>query len=151
MHAVRSLHWEFNPGPHAHDSPMLATTWKLCFIRRNKLILIHSVKHLSFLLPCSLRKWKYGDGKKNRVRDYCTDSDSTTLKTWKKVVFRKVSVCLSVYLSVCRFIFLANDNSRKFKQNQIIFCIQPLFVEYSRHIVFGEDRLRGRGSLPATF
>ena len=24
-----------------------------------------------FLLPCSLRKWKYGDGKKNRVRDYC--------------------------------------------------------------------------------
>ena len=46
---------------------------------------------------------------------------------------------------------MANDNSRKFKQNQIIFCIQPWFVEYSRPIVFGEDRLRKRGSLPATF
>ena len=23
------------------------------------------------LLPCSLKKWKYGDGKENRVRDYC--------------------------------------------------------------------------------
>ena len=47
--------------------------------------------------------------------------------------------------------YMANGNSRKFKQNQIIFCIQPWFVEYSRHIVFGEDRLRERGSLPATF
>ena len=46
---------------------------------------------------------------------------------------------------------MASDNSRKFKQNQIIFCIQPWFVEYSRPIVFGEDRLRERGSLPATF
>ena len=45
---------------------------------------------------------------------------------------------------------MANDNSRKFKQNQIIFCIQPWFVEYSRPIVIGEDRLRERGSLPAT-
>ena len=24
-----------------------------------------------YLLTYSLRKWKYGDGKKNRVRDYC--------------------------------------------------------------------------------
>ena len=45
---------------------------------------------------------------------------------------------------------MANDNSRKFKQNQIIFCIRPLIVEDSRPIVFGEDRLRERGSLPAT-
>ena len=29
--------------------------------------------------------------------------------------------------------------------------IQPWFVEYSRPIVFGEDRLRVRGSLPVTF
>ena len=46
---------------------------------------------------------------------------------------------------------MANDNCRKFKQNLIIFCIQPRFVEFSRPIVFGEDRLRERGSLPATF
>ena len=45
---------------------------------------------------------------------------------------------------------MANDNCRIFKQNQIIFCIQPWFVEYSRPIVFGEDRLRERGSLPGT-
>ena len=38
---------------------------------------------------------------------------------------------------------MANDKSRKFKQNQIFFCMQPWFVEYSRPIVFGEDRLRG--------
>ena len=33
----------------------------------------------NFLLPCSLRKWKYGDGKKNRVRDIA-EYDCTTLK-----------------------------------------------------------------------
>ena len=83
------------------------------------------------------------------------DSDCTTLKTWRKVIFRKVSVCLSVclcvYLSVCRFFSMANDNSRKFKQNQILFCMQSWIVEFSRSVVFGEDRLRERGSLPATF
>ena len=46
---------------------------------------------------------------------------------------------------------MANDNSRKFKQNQIMFCIHPCIVEFSRPIVFGEDRLRERGSLPETF
>ena len=46
---------------------------------------------------------------------------------------------------------MANDNSRKFKQNQKIICIQPYIVEFSRPIVFGEDRLRERGSLPAAF
>ena len=50
-----------------------------------------------------------------------------------------------------RVFSMANDNGCKFKQNQIIFCIQPLFVEYSRPIVFGEDQLIERGSLPATF
>ena len=39
----------------------------------------------------------------------------------------------------------------KFKQNQIMFCIQLEIVEFSRHNGFGEDRLRERGSLPATF
>ena len=33
-----------------------------------------------FLLPCSLRKWKYGDGKKI-VFEIIADSDCTTLKT----------------------------------------------------------------------
>ena len=46
---------------------------------------------------------------------------------------------------------MANDKSRKFKHNQIMFCILPWIVEFSRLFVFGEDRLRERGSLPATF
>ena len=63
----------------------------------------------------------------------------------KNVVFRKVSVCVSV-----DFFSMAND-SRKFKQNQIMFCIQALIVEDSRPVDFGEDQLSERGSLPATF
>ena len=50
-----------------------------------------------------------------------------------------------------RIFSTANDNSRKFKQNQIICCICAQVVEDARPIDFGEDRLRGRGSLPATF
>ena len=46
---------------------------------------------------------------------------------------------------------MANDNSRKFKHYQIMFCMQLWIVEISRHIVFGEDRLREKGSLPTTF
>ena len=46
---------------------------------------------------------------------------------------------------------MANDNSHKFKQNQLLFCIQPRIAELSKPIVFGEDRLRERGSLPVTF
>ena len=44
-----------------------------------------------------------------------------------------------------------SDNCRKFKQNQIMFCICAQIVEHSRFVDFDEDRLRGRGSLPATF
>ena len=43
------------------------------------------------------------------------------------------------------------DNSRKFKQNQMMFCIHQGIVEFSIPIGVGEDRLRERGSLPATF
>ena len=43
------------------------------------------------------------------------------------------------------------DNCRKFKQNQMIIWIQPSILEISRPTVFGEDRLRERGSLLATF
>ena len=46
---------------------------------------------------------------------------------------------------------MVNDNSRKLKQNQIMFWIQPCIVEFSRPLGVGEDRLRERGSLPATF
>ena len=46
---------------------------------------------------------------------------------------------------------MANDNSRKFKQNQIMFRIQPWIVEFSRSVDFGKDRFRERGSLPVTF
>ena len=45
---------------------------------------------------------------------------------------------------------MTNDNCRKFKQNQIIFCICARLVKYSRSVDFGEAVLRGRGSLPAT-
>ena len=102
-----------------------------------------------------LKEWKYGNGKKNRVRDYCRFWFYT--QNMKKSRFRKVSVCVSVCVcvcvcvSVCRFFSMANDNCRKFKQNQIIICILPSVVGISMSVDFGEDRLRGRGSLPATF
>ena len=41
---------------------------------------------------------------------------------------------------------MTNDNCRKFKQNQMMFCIQLCFVEFSIPIGVGEDRLRERGS-----
>ena len=56
----------------------------------------------------------------------------------------------ATFFFLTRVFSMANDNSRKFKQNQMIICIQPKIVEFSRPIVFGEDRLRERGSLPAT-
>ena len=51
-------------------------------IQTFKVILINMVKlHFHhFLHAYSLRKWKYGDGKKI-VFEIITDSDSTTLKT----------------------------------------------------------------------
>ncbi len=70
---------------------------------------------------------------KKIVFEIIADSDCTT-QNMKKVIFRKVCACVCV-----DFFSMANDNSRKFKQNQIIFCIHPLLVEYSRPIVFGED------------
>ena len=77
---------------------------------------------------------------KIRVRDYC--------RFWlyypenmKKSFFEKcLCVCLCVYLSVClsvyRFFSMANDNSRKFKQNQIMFRIQSWIVEFSRPVSY---------------
>ena len=53
----------------------------------------------SVLLSCSIRKWKYGHGEKNRVRDYCRFWLYYT-QNMKKVIFRKVSVCVSVCVSV---------------------------------------------------
>ena len=55
------------------------------------------------------------------------------------------------FFVLSRVFYMANDNSRKFKQNQIMFCMHPWIVEDSRPIDFGEDQLRERGSLPATF
>ena len=46
---------------------------------------------------------------------------------------------------------MTNDNCRTFKQNQIILCIPSSVVDNSRSFDFVEDRLRERGSLPATF
>ena len=113
------------------------------------------VLHTDILLPCSLRKHErnmYGDGKKNRVPHYCRFWLYYT-QNMKKSHFSK-SVCVCACVSVCLcvdFFSMANDNCRKFKQNQIIFCIMPWIVQFSKSIDFGEDRLRERGSLPATF
>ena len=57
----------------------------------------------------------------------------------------------ATFYILTRVFLMANDNSCKFKQNQIMFCICPQVVNDSRPIDFGEDRLMGRGSLPATF
>ena len=46
---------------------------------------------------------------------------------------------------------MTNDNSRKFKQNQILFCTPSWIIEYSRSVDFCKDLLREKGSLPATF
>ena len=109
-----------------------------------------------FFTSIFLKEWKYGDGKKNRVRDYCRFWLYYT-QHMKKSRFSKsvcvcvcVCVCLSVYLSV-DFFSMANDKSHKFKQNQKIICIQLWIREFSRPIVFCEDRLTERGSLPAAF
>ena len=67
-----------------------------------------------------LKEWKYGDGKKNRVRDYC--------RFW--------------------LYYTQNMKKSRFPKRDVY---KRQFVEYSRPIVFGEDRLRERGSLPATF
>ena len=72
------------------------------------------------LLPYSLRNGSMVMAKKI-VFEIIADSDCTTLKTWKKSLFEK---CLCVCLSV-DFFSMANDNCRKFKQNQIMFRIQP--------------------------
>ena len=59
---------------------------------------------------------------------------------------------LSATFYILTWVFsMANNKSRKFKQNQIMFCIQPCIVEFLRPIGVGEHRLRERGSLPATF
>ena len=66
--------------------------------------------------------------------------------------FRERGSLPATFYVLRRVIFsLTNDNCRAFKQNQIMFCIQPRFVEYSRPIGFGEDRLRERGSLLQRF
>ena len=54
-------------------------------------------------------------------------------------------------VSVCRLFSIGKDKCRKFKQNQIIFCIHPWIVEVARTFDFAEDRLRERSSLPSTF
>ena len=46
---------------------------------------------------------------------------------------------------------MTNHNCRKLKHNEIRFCIHPYIAEKSRPVDFGENRLRERGSLPATF
>ena len=120
----------------------MVTAKKSCSRLLQILIVLHS-KHekshfsksvcvcLDFLLPCSLSKWKYGDSKKkscSRLLQILIVLPSKHEKQSSK------SVC------ICRFVSMANDKSRKFKQNHLIFCMLPLFLEYSTPVVFGEDR-----------
>ena len=98
----------------------IAYTVKLMVLYMNRVLRGHRVQwacrwvwsSMSFLLPCSIRKWKYGHGEKF-VFEIMADSDCrpTTLKTWKKVVFRKVSLCVSVCL--WQTITAANSNRIK--------------------------------------
>ena len=46
---------------------------------------------------------------------------------------------------------MANDNSRKFKQNQIIFCIQPKIVEFSRPVSYTHLDVYKRQELSASW
>ena len=47
-----------------------------------------------------------------------------------------------MHRSPYRHFCMANDNSRKFRQYQLIFSIQPSIVEFSIPILLGVDRLR---------
>ena len=54
--------------------------------------------------------------------------------------------------SLCYVCLLyTSDKSRKFKQNQMMFCIHQGIVEFSIPIGVSEDRLRERGSLPDVY
>ena len=46
---------------------------------------------------------------------------------------------------------MTNDNCRTFKQNEIMLSIPSSIVDNSRSVDLVENRLRERGSLPATF
>ena len=57
----------------------------------------------------------------------------------------------SVCVAVCRIFSMANDICRKFKQNQIIFCICARVVEDLKPVDFGEDRLSRKDSFLQRF
>ena len=68
-----------------------------------------------FLLPCSIRKWKYGDGEQNRVRD----------KGWfwlyypgnmKKSHFRNVCVCVCVCVCAVSYTHLLFTASQGYSE-----------------------------------
>ena len=85
------------------------------------------------------------------IHIFCVSCLTPTILIHVIMLYSHINLSLIHILSVCRIFSMENNNSRKFNQNQIMFCIQPWIVEDSRPIVFGEDRLRERGSLPATF
>ena len=60
--------------------------WPFCKVNVMCDDLIFYALDFSFLLPCSIRKWKYGDGEKI-VFEIRAGSDSTTLKELRKVTF----------------------------------------------------------------
>ena len=72
-----------------------------------------NIEMLYIITSIFLKEWKYGDGKKNRVRDYSRVWLYYT-QNMKKSHFSKsvcvcvcvcVSVCVCVCVCVCRFFF----------------------------------------------
>ena len=81
----------------------------------------------------------------------CIRDSSRSVDFGKDRLREKGSLPATCYVLTRVIVSMTNDNCRTFKQNQIIFYICACIVEDSRLIDCGEDRLRGRGSLPATF
>ena len=76
----------------------ISTMWKPLWKLKNLYTVIRNISLISWR-TCSIRKWKYGDGKKKSVFDIRADSNCTTLKTCRSH-FPK-SVCVCVCLSIC--------------------------------------------------
>ena len=81
------------------------------------------------------------------------DRNCRVLKTycfWWNRLRERASLPATIFFVKGNFVCLANDNSRKFKQNQIMFRIQPWIVVLKTYCFWWRS-VKGRGSLPAIF
>ena len=91
---------------------------------------------------------------KKIVFEIIADSDSTTLKTWKRVVFRKVSVCVwSKTLCLecssclcCRRGFSVFKSKVNLHTNDL-WVLRKTKCVYGRVVCLGRDKMCGSGSL----